>query len=108
MGIILRGHNYPTQRIAGSMLFIPVCMAMSPLMTHFTESAKTQPKALTAALMHGMINATAGFSFALYRPVRSEPENELLFGFTGVAGVVGITAVNALLFAYRFFKKEQN
>lgn len=96
--LVLNGHNYPDDRVAGVFLFTLVCVLMSPMHAWATEKAGS---AWAAATMHGTINAAAGFTVLV-----TVGGGELLKGMQGLAGVIALVAVNVGLWAWRARSKK--
>lgn len=90
--IILNGHNYPTERVAGVFLFVVVCVLMSPMHAWARERSGS---VWAAATMHGTINASAGFT-----ALTTLGGGELLKGMQGLAGVLVLAVVNVGLWAW--------
>lgn len=88
--IVLLGHNYPTERLAGVFLFTAVCVGLTPLHAWVRERGDT---VWAAAVLHGTFNAAAGVSVM----VVAGPE--LVVGVQGLAGLLALLVVDAALWA---------
>jgi len=90
------GHNYPHQRILGIVAMTAFCVSASPLIHHFTEISNTRPFALSAAMMHGILNACAKLA-----ELNIVGGSELTNGVAGVAGWIAFIIAAALILVYR-------
>lgn len=98
--VVLQGHNYPDHRVAGVFMMILWCMLLSPLFTYVVIKTKS---AVSAAFMHGVLNASPGITYAYIKG-----GNDLTSGYTGAAGMIALVIILAVLFAYdRYFAKEK-
>jgi uncharacterized protein len=73
--LILQGYNFPGQPIAGIGYMLVSCIALTFILTDFTDRYKT---VIVAALIHGMINATQYLSVIVAdakAPIGSRLEN---------------------------------
>ncbi len=87
--LILNGHNYPVHQVAGVFLFTAVCMAMSPLFGWIRERGGS---VWHAAIMHGVLNASAGL------PMMLVVGSDLMVGVPGLAGFLVFSVLNLALF----------
>lgn len=85
--IVATGHNFPEHRWSGVLVFTGVCTAMSPLLAHLRDRGSVW----TAAVFHGVFNATATL------PMLLVSGHELLIGAQGVAGGLAFVALTAIL-----------
>jgi len=81
--IILLGHNYPDAPVAGVFLFVPFCVVWGVLhgWVRLVSDSVWPP-----ALMHGTLNASAGFAVMVMAADTSP--SSLLAAPVGVAGMV--------------------
>lgn len=98
--IILNGHNYPQHPIAGVFLMVVFCVLMTPILMYFRQKSGS---VIVPAIMHGTFNAVAGLPLIIITPA-----NDLLYGATGLAGMIVLLIVNLCLFLFdRFVSKEK-
>lgn len=98
--IILNGHNYPQHPVVGVFMMVVFCLLMTPILMYFRQKSGS---VLVPAIMHGTFNAVAALSMILVTPT-----NDLLYGATGMAGMLVLLIVNACLFMLdRFVIKER-
>ena len=98
--IILNGHNYPQHPVVGVFLMVVFCVLMTPILMYFRQKSGS---VLVPAIMHGTFNAVAALSMILVTPA-----NDLLYGATGLAGMLVLLIVNACVFMLdRFVIKER-
>ena len=97
--IILNGHNYPQHPVAGVFLMVVFCVLMTPILMYFRQKSGS---VIVPAIMHGTFNAVAGLPLIIITPA-----NDLLYGATGLAGMIVLLIVNLCLFLFdRFVSKE--
>jgi membrane protease YdiL (CAAX protease family) len=95
--LILHRHNYPEHPWAGVFLMTAMTVLLSPLLSYLTIRANS---ALSAAIFHGTLNATAGLAIVVIRG-----GDDLTTGVTGLAGLIVLAVMNLGLFAFdRWFK----
>ncbi len=90
--LILQGHNYPEYPLLGVFLMTLFCILLSPLFSWVTVKCRS---AVAAGVMHGVFNASAGFSI-IYLSDHIEP-------FTGIMGLLGLASLavaNLVLFVW--------
>jgi uncharacterized protein len=63
--IILLGYNFPHNHFWGVLFMSISCMLITPLFLYFSMVVNSSPFSLTASILHGMLNATAGFSMVM-------------------------------------------
>ena len=98
--IILNGHNYPQHPVVGVFLMVVFCVLMTPILMYFRQKSGS---VIVPAIMHGTFNAVAGLTLMIITPA-----NDLLYGATGLAGMIVLLIVNLCLFLFdRFVSKEQ-
>lgn len=98
--IILNGHNYPQHPVVGVFLMVVFCVLMTPILMYFRQKSGS---VIVPAIMHGTFNAVAGLPLMIITPA-----NDLLYGATGLAGMIVLLIVNLCLFLFdRFVSKEQ-
>lgn len=91
--IILMGHNYPQYPVIGVFMMIVFCVLISPLFTLIREKSNS---VIAASILHGGINAMGGSAVMLLKG-----GNELLIGFTGLAGFLFLSVLNILIYFYK-------
>ena len=97
--IILNGHNYPQHPVVGVFLMVVFCVLMTPILMYFRQKSGS---VIVPAIMHGTFNAAAGLTLMIITPA-----NDLLYGATGLAGMIVLLIVNLCLFLFdRFVSKE--
>lgn len=97
--IILNGHNYPQHPVVGVFLMVVFCVLMTPILMYFRQKSGS---VIVPAIMHGTFNAVAGLTLMIITPA-----NDLLYGATGLAGMIVLLIVNLCLFLFdRFVSKE--
>ena len=98
--LILMGHNYPTNPVAGVFMMIALCVALTPMMQYIRLKSRS---VIVSAIMHGTFNAVAGLAI-LY----IVGYNEFLTGATGLAGILSMLFVDFCLFLYdRYVTKDR-
>lgn len=90
--IILMGHNYQNNSIAGVLMMIVFCMVLSFPMAYLRVKSKN---VLGSAMLHGMINGSANV-LNLY----IHDGNLLFNGQAGIAGILIIIIFTALIFIF--------
>ncbi len=98
--LILGGHNYPDHPVAGVFMMVLMCVLMTPLLLYFRQKSGS---VLVPAIMHGTINAVIGISNMFI-----EPQNDLLVGGPGLAGMIVFLLVDACIFLYDRFVSREN
>lgn len=97
--LILNGHNYPQHPVAGVFMMVILCVLLTVMLLYFRKKSGS---VIVSAIMHGTINAVAGVSALVVTPA-----NDLLYGASGVAGMLVLLLVNICLYLYdRFVSKE--
>ena len=97
--IILNGHNYPQHPVIGVFMMILMCMTLTPILNYFRLKSGS---VIVPAIMHGTINAVVGLSNMLVAP-----QNDLLIGGPGLAGIIVFILTDVALFYYdRHISKE--
>lgn len=97
--LILQGHNYPENPVAGVFMMVIFTLLLSPLISYIRIKANS---VIAAAVMHGSINGTMGLSILVI-----DGGNDLTVGVTGVSGFMAmLIAVIGLLIFDRVFAKE--
>ena len=97
--IILNGHNYPHHPVTGVFMMVLFCLLLTPVLLYFRKKGSS---VILPAIMHGTFNAVAGVSLVVV-----SPENDILYGATGLAGFIALLIVNVCLYLYdRFIAKE--
>jgi len=86
--IYFYGLNYPDHRLVGIPMFIVFCTLLAPLMTFVRDRGRS---VIAPAILHGMINGTAGFAaIMLTNPA---------FPWAGTVGIGGFVALALGVFA---------
>jgi membrane protease YdiL (CAAX protease family) len=80
--LILQGHNYPQNPQIGVIMMVIWCILLSFLISYITIKAKS---VIVAAVMHGVLNGTAGLAFLVI-----DGGNDLTVGVTGFAGFISL------------------
>ncbi len=88
--VVLQGHNYPEYPILGVAMMVGFCLLLSPLFSWVTLKCQS---VLAAAIMHGTLNASAGFSILMLDDVVP-----LVVGIHGLVGFAVLAVANLLLF----------
>ena len=97
--LILNGHNYPQHPVAGIFMMVLMCVAMTPILLYFRQKSGS---VLVPAIMHGTFNAVMGLSNLFV-----QPQNDLLIGGPGLAGILVLLLTDGCLFLYdRFISRE--
>lgn len=98
--LILMGHNYPNDRVAGIFMMVAFCILGGIIELYFVcKSGTVWP----AVFIHGTINALAGLCLIMV-----PGGNALLTGMTGVAGFAAMAMVIAGLYLYdRHISRER-
>ncbi len=90
--IILQGHNYPDNPIAGVFMMILLTVLFSPIFTYVTARSGS---VLAAAILHGTFNASIGLS-----RIFVSGGTDLTAGSTGLAGIFALLIANVCLLLY--------
>jgi hypothetical protein len=90
--LILNGHNYPQHPVAGVFLMVLMCVALTPILLYFRQKSGS---VIVPAIMHGTFNAVVGISNLFV-----EPQNDLLVGGPGLAGLIVLVLVDLAIFMY--------
>lgn len=88
--IILNGHNYPQHPVAGVFMMIIFCLLFTPILIYFRQKSGS---VVVPAVMHGTFNAVAGISLLVVSPA-----NDLLYGATGLAGMIVLALIDICIF----------
>lgn len=98
--VIIQGHNYGKYHLIGIFMMTAWTVLLSPLFTYVVYKTGS---VLSAAVMHGVLNASPGIALAYIKG-----GDELTVGITGAAGFLGIIVINAGIFIYeKYFAKEK-
>ena len=90
--ILLFGHNYPNDRVAGIGMMVILCILLGIIELYFVvKSGSMWP----SAIIHGTFNGVSGMTL-LWFPTGSA----LTTGMTGVAGFVAMGIIIAVLWLY--------
>ena len=90
--LILIGHNYPQHPVAGVGMMLIWCILLTPVMIYIVIKSKS---VITAAIFHGMLNASAGISM-----VYLVGGNDMTNGVTGIAGFIALLLVTLAFYLY--------
>jgi membrane protease YdiL (CAAX protease family) len=80
--IYIFGLNYPNNRLIGIPLFVLFCTLLAPIMTFFRDRGRS---VIAPAILHAMINASAGYAALLIA--------HATFPWNGVVGIGGFLAL---------------
>ena len=98
--IILNGHNYPDHPVAGVFMMVLMCVALTPMLLYFRQKSGS---VIVPAIMHGTFNGVIGIGSMLVTP-----QNDLLVGGPGLAGIIVLLLVDVCLYLYdRFVSRER-
>lgn len=98
--LILMGHNYPSNPVAGVFMMVAMCVALTPILQYVRLKSRS---VIVSAIMHGTFNAVAGLTILYVTGY-----NEFLAGCTGVAGILVMLASDLCLFLYdRYVSRER-
>jgi membrane protease YdiL (CAAX protease family) len=87
--LIVQGHNYPQHPFLGVGMMIIFTILLSPLFMYIRIKSNS---VISAAMMHGTLNAMAGFPLVFVKG------NNLIIGVQGISGFVILIGLNILLF----------
>ena len=88
--LIMMGHNYPNDPILGILLMTIWTMLLAPSFTFIRQKSGS---VLAPAILHGVLNASAGIPILLL-----VGGQELLNGWLGLAGFLTLLGINILLY----------
>lgn len=98
--LILNGHNYPQHPVVGVFMMVILCILLTVMLLYFRKKSGS---VIVAAIMHGTINAVAGVTALVVTP-----DNDLLYGAVGAAGMIVLLVVDICLYLYdRYISKEK-
>ena len=98
--LILMGHNYPSNPVAGVFMMAALCVVLTPMIQYVRLKSRS---VVVAAIMHGTFNAVAGLTIMFVTGY-----NEFLAGCTGLAGILVMLAADLCLFLYdRYVSRER-
>ena len=98
--LILNGHNYPRHPVTGVFMMVILCVLLTLMLLYFRKKSRS---VIVPAIMHGTINAVAGVTAIVV-----SPDNDLLYGAAGVAGMLVLLMVDACLYLYDKYVSEEN
>jgi len=98
--LILNGHNYPRHPVTGVFMMVILCVLLTLMLLYFKKKSDS---VIVPAIMHGTINAVAGVT-----PIVVSPDNDLLYGAAGVAGMLVLLIVDACLYLYDKYISGEN
>lgn len=98
--LILNGHNYPEHPVAGVFMMVLMCVVLTPLLLYFRQKSGS---VIVPAVMHGTFNAVVGIS-----NIFVAPQNDLLVGGPGLAGLIVLLLFDFGLFLYDRFVSGDN
>jgi uncharacterized protein len=90
--LILQGHNYPEAPVLGVAVMTLWCILLSPIFSWLTVKCRS---VIAAAILHGTLNASAGFSIVYLDNVIP-----LITGIHGLVGMGLLLIVNGALFFF--------
>ena len=97
--LILQGHNYPQNPLAGVFMMIIFTVLLSPIISFVRLKANS---VVAAAIMHGSINGTLGLSIMVIKG-----GNDMTVGVTGLSGFIVLVITIIGLFVYdRAYARE--
>lgn len=94
--IVLQGHNYPEHPVIGVGMMVVFCVLLAPWFEFIRERTGS---VLAASILHGSVNASAGFAILFLRG-----GSDLVVGMTGLAGFMVLGVANLIL--WRITTKE--
>lgn len=98
--LILNGHNYPDHPVPGVFMMVLMCTALTPILLYFRQKSGS---VIVPAVMHGTFNAVVGLSNLFV-----QPQNDLLVGGPGLAGLIVLLLTDVGLLLYdRFISCEK-
>lgn len=98
--LILNGHNYPHHPVAGVFMMVVFCLLLTPMLMYFRQKSGS---VVVAAIIHGTFNGVVGLSALVVAP-----ENDLLYGASGLAGFIVLLVVDVCLFLFdRYVTREK-
>lgn len=98
--VIIQGHNYGKYRIIGIFMMTAWTILLTPMFNYVVYKTGS---VLSAAIMHGVLNASPGIALAYIKG-----GDELTIGITGAAGFMGLIVINAGIFIYeKYFAKQK-
>lgn len=98
--VVIQGHNYPKNPVFGILMMVIWCILLTPFFNYVTVKTNSF---FPAAIMHGTINSSAGYSILYLKG-----GNDLLIGMTGISGFMVLLIFNIMLCLYdKFFAKEK-
>lgn len=97
--VVIQGHNYPQNPVIGCFMMVIWCILLTPFFIYIV--AKTN-SVFPAAIMHGTINSSAGYSILYLKG-----GNDLLIGMTGASGFLVLLIFNIILILYDKFIARQ-
>jgi uncharacterized protein len=90
--VILSGHNYPDHPVAGVFLMVIFNMVFSPVISYCRIRSGT---IWSAVFLHGVLNAVGAVPLMVI-----SGSSDLTSGFTGLAGILTMTVVIALVYLH--------
>ncbi len=87
--LVLQGHNYPHYRGLGVLWMTIFCILWSPIFNFIRIKSGS---VIATSILHGSLNATAGFSFVFIKG-----GNELITGILGVSGFIVVAIVDIII-----------
>lgn len=97
--LILNGHNYPQHPVAGVFMMVPLCLLLTSVLMYFRLKSGS---VVVPAIMHGTLNAVVGITNLVVTPA-----DDLLYGGSGLAGMIVLLVVNLCLYTYdRYVSRE--
>lgn len=97
--IIIQGYNYPQNPVLGVFMMVIFTVLFTPLIAYVRIKSGS---VITAAIMHGTLNATAGISLLF-----TTGGSDLTVGVMGLAGFISMAILNLIILLYdRKFSME--
>jgi len=97
--VVANGLNYPQHPQIGVFMMIIWCILLTFIFNYLRIKSKT---VLSSAVIHGTLNAMAGFSI-LY----IIGGNDITVGITGLAGFLSLLIFNLIIFIYDIFISKE-
>ncbi len=98
--VVIQGHNYPQNPVIGCFMMVLWCILLTPF---FIYAVTKTNSVFPAAIMHGTINSSAGYSILYLKG-----GNDLLVGMTGFSGFVVLIFFNVILILYdKYIEKNK-
>ena len=98
--VVIQGHNYPQNPAIGCFMMVIWCILLTPFFIYVVTKTNS---VFPAAIMHGTINSSAGYSILYLKG-----GNDLVIGMTGVSGFIVLIFFNIILIFYdKYIEKDK-